>query len=268
MIKSLVIAFSTYSKIPMPMMEFKKEDMKYCMCFFGLVGAVIGIVCSLLIILGQSFGLPSIIVGVLMTVIPIWITGGIHLDGFIDTIDAKNSYKDKSAKLEILKDPHVGAFAIIHCIVYMLLYFAFSVVFFENIMLLDLNKESACPSKATLFIVSYAGIFVLSRILSAISVITFPKAKKEGMVSSMANSQENRGLYILIIELIVLLSLELYVSQGCFLWCLIPAILVFAYYWKMSKKIFGGITGDLAGYFLQVMELVCLIALTIGSYIC
>ena len=41
-IKAMIIAFSTYSKIPMPQFEWKEEDMRYSMCFFPWVGAVIG----------------------------------------------------------------------------------------------------------------------------------------------------------------------------------------------------------------------------------
>ena len=36
----------------------------------------------------------------------------------------------------------------------------------------------------------------------------------------------------------------------------VGAALTFLYYYRMAKKEFGGITGDLAGYFLQVCELV------------
>ena len=41
--KSIAIAFSMYSKIPMVQFEWKEEDMRYSMCFFPLVGIVIGL---------------------------------------------------------------------------------------------------------------------------------------------------------------------------------------------------------------------------------
>ena len=44
------------------------------------------------------------------------------MDGFLDTMDAIHSYGDRSRKLEILKDPHLGAFAVISFGVYMMLY--------------------------------------------------------------------------------------------------------------------------------------------------
>jgi len=42
MIRSLFIAFSTYSRIPVPQVEWLEENRKYSMCFFPLIGAVIG----------------------------------------------------------------------------------------------------------------------------------------------------------------------------------------------------------------------------------
>lgn len=42
--RAAIIAFSMYSRIPMPMFEWKEEDMKYAMCFFPAIGAVIGAV--------------------------------------------------------------------------------------------------------------------------------------------------------------------------------------------------------------------------------
>ena len=54
--------------------------------------------------------------------IPFLVTGGIHMDGFMDTMDAVHSYGDRTKKLEILKDPHLGAFAVICAAVYLLLY--------------------------------------------------------------------------------------------------------------------------------------------------
>lgn len=46
-IKSFFIAFSIYSKIPVPQFAWKEEDMRYTLCFFPWVGAVIGL-CFLL----------------------------------------------------------------------------------------------------------------------------------------------------------------------------------------------------------------------------
>ena len=41
LMKSCLIAFSMYSRIPMPRTEWQEEDMRYVMCFFPLIGLAI-----------------------------------------------------------------------------------------------------------------------------------------------------------------------------------------------------------------------------------
>ena len=124
-IKSICVAFSMYSKIPMPRVEWNEKNMKYAMCFFPLVGAVIGGLMLLVRFLCGRFGFNTSVYAVVMTALPVLVSGGIHTDGFIDTVDALSSYGDKEKKLEILKDPHTGAFAIIGAVMYYLLFFGF-----------------------------------------------------------------------------------------------------------------------------------------------
>ena len=123
-IKSLVIAFSMYSKIPMPHLELEDKDMKYVMGFFPLVGIIIGAVSFCWLCIGRNFNVPDISVTLVFIILPILITGGIHVDGYMDTCDALNSYGDREKKLAILKDSHIGAFAVIKLLVYYVLYFA------------------------------------------------------------------------------------------------------------------------------------------------
>ena len=55
---------------------------------------------------------------VILLLISVFVTGGIHLDGLLDTADAMSSYQERERRLEILKDSHAGAFAVITCVVY------------------------------------------------------------------------------------------------------------------------------------------------------
>ena len=43
LLKAMAIAFSIYSKIPVPQFEWKEEDMEYMMCFFPWIGGAIGL---------------------------------------------------------------------------------------------------------------------------------------------------------------------------------------------------------------------------------
>ena len=173
MLRSMIVAFSTYSKIPMPQFEWKEKDMTYSLCFFPLIGIIIGALSVGGYQLASWLGISNALLTILLVALPILVTGGIHMDGFLDVMDAKNSYANQERKLEILKDPHVGACAIIYGIIYIMLTsgFVYEYLYQEGDMLL------------------YAEIFVISRILSGLGVVTLRKAKKDGMVSTFAKAQ-------------------------------------------------------------------------------
>ena len=122
MLKSLIIALAMYSKLPVPNIDWDEKNMRYAMCFFPVVGVIIGALvfgAGQLILRYTECG--KLFFAAVMTMIPVAVTGGIHLDGFADTIDAVSSYKDREKKLEILKDPHTGAFAVIGLCAYFLI---------------------------------------------------------------------------------------------------------------------------------------------------
>lgn len=118
----MIIAFSMYSKIPMPQFAWKDEEMKYMLCFFPWVGAVIGGCVYLWQIVCEKFAVGMVCYTLIGMAIPLMITGGFHVDGFMDTMDAFHSYQEKEQKLNILKDSHIGAFAVITLGIYGLVY--------------------------------------------------------------------------------------------------------------------------------------------------
>ena len=112
-LESIVVAFSMYSKIPMPHIEWNKENMKNVLCFFPWVGAVAGVLVWLWFRVSDQFGFGVMLRASVAVLIPVLVTGGIHLDGLLDTADALSSWQTRERRLEILKDSHAGAFAII-----------------------------------------------------------------------------------------------------------------------------------------------------------
>ena len=132
-IKSLVIAFSMYSKIPMPHLELDEKDMKYVMGFFPLIGLITGALVYGWIYAGEILYVPDISRTLILIILPVIITGGIHVDGYMDTCDALNSYGDREKKLAILKDSHIGAFAVIKLLVYHVLYFAAAFIVVQKV---------------------------------------------------------------------------------------------------------------------------------------
>ena len=88
---SFVIAFSMFSKIPMPRCDWSREHMNYAMCFLPWIGAVIGRLCTAGISWPDCCMLSDALRAALMVLIPFAVTGGIHMDGYLDTADAMAS---------------------------------------------------------------------------------------------------------------------------------------------------------------------------------
>ncbi len=247
--KSIAVAFSMYSKIPMPRFEWKNEDMKYMLCFFPWIGAVIGGLVFFWAWLCDRIGIGFMCYSLIGTVIPLLITGGFHVDGFMDTMDALHSYQPRERKLEILKDSHIGAFAVIMLATYGLIYIAaFSYV-----------------DKGFVLGVFCAGFF-LSRTLSGLGVVYLKGARTNGMLFESANNAHKRNVKIaLFVQLFACMAFMIWLEPLTGSVLVITALLSFAFYRWKSYKEFGGITGDTAGYFVLICECAMCVAAAIIS---
>ena len=103
-LRSIVMSFSMFSRIPMPTVEWKKENMQYMLAVFPLVGCILAGLLFCWHLLSNLLSIGSVLFAVGMTVIPILYTGGVHLDGFCDTVDALSSHADTEKKRAILKE--------------------------------------------------------------------------------------------------------------------------------------------------------------------
>lgn len=238
-LKSFAVAFSMYSRIPMPRFKWDERDMRYHLIFFPLVGAVIGGLLKLWKVFDSYLSFNSLLFSGVVVALPLLITGGFHLDGFIDTSDALSSYKDREERLKIMKDPHVGAFGIIRTIILVVLFLAF-------VSCLQ-NEERAF----TAFLFS----FFISRTLSALSVVLFKKAREDGMAKKEADTKGKVVVvFILILELIASSALCIYLTGEYGIVSIAISILFLLFYRSRTLSLFGGITGDTQGWFLCVSE--------------
>ena len=115
LVENLIVALSMYSKIPMPHVEWTKENMRYALCLVPGVGVAVGAVVRLWYDISVLLSVGVLFRTAILVLIPVLITGGIHLDGLLDTADALSSWQTRERRLEILKDSHAGALAIIVC---------------------------------------------------------------------------------------------------------------------------------------------------------
>ena len=216
-----------------------EESAKYEFCFLPLIGVVIGA-----LLYGWNIGWPylcnyNFLPAVVFVIVPVIISRGTHVDGFIDTVDAMCAPRTVEKKLEILKDTYTGSFAIIITLAYFLI-------------ALGVWSEMSINAVPML-----AVGFVLSRALGGLSVVIFPHAKTSKHLKPIQSKKQKMIMLIVMLAYIIaaaglMISLEpLYGSIG-----VLGAALSFAYYYYISKKHFGGITGAVAGFFIQVCELI------------
>jgi adenosylcobinamide-GDP ribazoletransferase len=206
--------------------------------FLLLVGAAVGggvLACSLL---GSYFGFSVAFLAALCTAVPVLLTGGIHLDGYCDTVDALSSYQPPERKLEILKDSNAGAFAVTRCGMYDLLYF---------------GAMTMLVGTRTLWPVAIG--FILSRALSGLAVLHFRSARAGTAASFQQAADKRRVTVVLVLFVVLAAAAMLLCSLPIGVICLCCAGFAFWRYRVVSYREFGGITGDLAGYFLQSCEL-------------
>lgn len=270
MIKACVIAVSMYSKIPMPQFEWEEKSMRYALAFFPLVGIIIGALQLLLFYVYRQNGLNGGIYAALATALPIAVTGGIHMDGYCDTIDALSAHQSKERRLEILKDANVGAFAVIWAVLYFVLYYGAWSSIASNAagiaagIAIETAIETAMKTETVMKVENktvwlIAAGYVTSRALSGLAAVFFQNANKKGTLAAFSSSA-GKGFVCtaLILVLITASIFQIIVSPQTGVLILVGELLFFFYYHHMSKNYFGGITGDLAGWFLQCAELLIL----------
>ena len=246
-LETILVAFSMFSAIPVPQVQWNEKNMRFILCAFPLVGACIALGCVLWVRLCAWMHLPSLLQGAGLCLLPVMLSGGIHLDGYADTWDALASHGDAETRQKILKDPHMGAFAAIRLCMFFVAYFAL---------------WSVLPDFPTVAVVCS---FCLSRALSALAVASFPLREGAGLARSFAEASDKKAVRIFSLVLSLLLCFVMALSGG--IWMVPAALGVFGVYRFLLVPKFNGLSGDLAGWFVQTAELWMLAALCFGQFV-
>ena len=244
-LRSLIMAFSCFSQVPMPHIDWRPESMRYMMGFFPFVGVVVGLLVAAWVWLCSIAGFGPMVRAAGITLVPLCVTGGIHMDGLADTCDALASNSPPERRLEILKDSHTGAFAVIGVGMYLIAYFAFATEFDPSVAMVQL-----------------ALVPVLSRCLSGFATVTFPLSNKKGMLADEQGSSA-KGAVRAGLVLIAIVCVGVLVWRSVVLGIAMAVVAVFCLLalYALSMRKFGGMNGDLAGFFLQMCELALLITI-------
>ena len=247
-LKSIAVAFSMYSRIPMPRFEWGSEDMKYHLIFFPFIGAVIGVLEYGWLLLSGYLSISHLVFALIAVIIPVVVTGGFHVDGFMDTSDALAFWGDKEKRLAILKDSHVGAFAIIR-------FLTLGVIVFSSVFTM---KEKG--------FFAWCFSFFIARAVSGICVVRNKKAKSEGSLFTLSQTADEKIVMCgLALEVLACAILAEYYFEWYWICGLAALLLALINYLYTATTKFGGITGDLAGWFVCRAETFMAVAIAIFS---
>ncbi len=239
-IYSLFAAFSMFSALPAPQVPWEKEKIRYMLVCLPFVGVVIGAAEWLWIVLADLLELGASLRAAGYTLIPILLTGGIHLDGFMDTVDALKSHASPEKKRAILKDPHAGAFAVIGLSCYLLAYFAL------------------CQDLGAGAVRLMLPMHIMSRSLSAVSGTLLPVRPGEGTLNCFRQAADKKvGIMAVLwvaLSAAYLIAVHPLTGGAMALGAIVTLLLVR----RMAMKQFEGMSGDIAGFQLQAAELVML----------
>ncbi|MDR1421682.1 MAG: adenosylcobinamide-GDP ribazoletransferase [Coriobacteriales bacterium] len=255
LLRSLAMALTLFSRLPMPTLDWQRGNMRYALAALPLVGVFLALLLRGWLWLCTVADIGPLLLAAGLTLLPVALSGGIHLDGFCDTADALASRAEPERKRAILKDPHVGAFAVIAIAAYLLLYFALAT---------ELVSEHASGSASMSRLIWLLGCAaIISRALAALASLTFPSVKGGGLLDTLQGASGKLAVVIGILWLLAALCVAAILSWQAALALAAVAVVVIVYVRVMALRQFGGMSGDLAGFLIQLMEITSLAALLI-----
>lgn len=246
--------------------EFEKKILHKSIIFFPIVGAIIGVILCLAA-WGLSYAAPPILAAILLVVLWIMLSGGLHLDGLMDSADGLLSRRNKEQMLEIMKDSRVGAFGVISAIISIAVKWAALTFLFEQI------TEQLSVIWVVLIIV---GTTMWSRWWMVIAISSWKPARNHGLGAMFHGIKLQYVSTSTAVSLFIyLIALMFYVVKSPlnmdFLWlALILPIGSAIVGWltaKWMKAKLDGLTGDTYGAMTEVIESVNLVISVMFVYI-
>lgn len=228
--KGFALAVSMLTTVPFfKVHDFFKGINGYAVMFYPLVGFLLGLVLWGVHSLLAPY-VPSFHVGIIIFVLWVLLTGALHLDGFSDTVDGLYVTKEKA--LKVMKDSHVGGMGMLMSGTFLIAK-ASSLAHFEAFYLLPL-------------------ILMLSRLNVVLAIYFYPYISENGM-STLAKAEltKTQMLIALFYSLVLVVFFNMYLA-------LVSALLVLFVIKSFFIKRYGGFTGDIYGFSIEVTELILL----------
>lgn len=235
--RAFVMCLTMFTIIPCPFCKWDEEARPLMTLFLPVVGAVVGGLWTVTAYFLNILELPGSVRGAVLCAFPFFITGGIHMDGFLDTVDAVRSRRDIEDRRRILKDPHVGSFAVISACLLIMMQYSLFVCANENA---DIYTLILIP------VVSRTAAALCVTMLRPICVSEYSGAYRKGIRRSHV------GYLIFVIAAEIAIG---FIVLGRYGSASIAVITGYIFYLIRGFRSLDGMSGDISGYALTFGEL-------------
>ncbi|MFH1428950.1 MAG: adenosylcobinamide-GDP ribazoletransferase [Candidatus Margulisiibacteriota bacterium] len=241
--KSFLLALQFLTIIPLKIESFKEQDLAESSKYFPLVGFLLGLILAGAYRLLLLLNFEPISINIIVVLLLVALTGGLHLDGLADTSDAFLSRKNKEQMLKIMRDSHIGVMGVLSII---------------SIILLKISFLSSISISSKL--VALILMCILSRWCLVFSILLFPYAREEGKAKIFF-----QGINLKIFSLATLITLSFVLLTWQLKGLIVFLITAISTYiiGKFIKNIFNGITGDTLGTINELIEVLVLFSICI-----
>lgn len=237
MLASFIFALQFLTRIQISNPEWDYEKCGRGSAFFPVVGLVAGAVLMAVKMVGELVFSP-LITAALILLAEVIITGGLHVDGFMDSMDGLYSGRDRERKLEIMKDSRVGSFGALGLACLVLIKYIF---YLELLKMGQMSWLLAIP--------------VFGRWSMVYAIRFFPYLRSQGLGNPYSDHTGNREFMIATVVMAVTLVLGL--QEGA-IFFLIPVLLIHLWL-KRVRDALGGLTGDIYGAVEEISEVMGLL---------
>ncbi|MBE3581689.1 MAG: adenosylcobinamide-GDP ribazoletransferase [Thermoanaerobacteraceae bacterium] len=247
---AFLVALKFLTRIPLKSGDNTGEAWQQSVAYFPLVGLVLGLI---LAAAWQALSLlvPDLPRAGLVLALAVFLSGGLHLDGFIDSMDGLFSGRDRERILAIMKDSHVGAHGVTAVVTLLVLKFSLLAALPSGNL-----RLAGLPLPPPLVLMP-----VLSRWAMVPALTCFPYARKEGMGSLF---QAGRGRRNLFSATLVAALVAWFIMGPAGLFYLLLAALVSLGWCRWVRRLLGGLTGDTYGALAEIVEVFFLAVYYLG----
>lgn len=249
--KNFLLAVQFLTIIPVRIRHVNDKALAGSVVYFPLVGLLLGLILTGANSFLSFLAFEEIFINIILVVLLIALTGGIHLDGLADTADAFLSRRNKEEKLRIMRDSRTGAMGVLSLISITLLKIAF-------LSSVDLSLKP----------IALLLMCILARWAMVMSLFLFPYARQEGKAGTYIKGTD---LKVFIFSTLIALGCAVVIWRMYgFLLLLAIATLTYVIGRFVTGKI-SGITGDTLGATNEIMETAVLFSICVleraGSWI-